>query len=162
MKGRPRKPRAIKIAEGNLGKRPMNKNEPQPRAIAGDEIEKFLATLTIPEIPDWRSAEATREWVEKVETAAHKQFLGMFGRTPGLLTEIDMPLLDMCAAHWALWRKAYEEAKGANSWHPATGEMRRQSGLLKSMFAEFGCGPATRARMTISNAASDPLGDLDD
>jgi len=43
------KPTAIKILEGNPGKRPLNLNEPKPLQIA-------------PECPDWLLAEAKKEW----------------------------------------------------------------------------------------------------
>jgi len=43
------KPTAIKILEGNPGKRPLNLNEPKPLQIA-------------PECPDWLLDEAKKEW----------------------------------------------------------------------------------------------------
>ena len=49
QRGRKPKPTAIKILEGNPGKRQLNKYEPSPDKLA-------------PECPDWLSEEAKAEW----------------------------------------------------------------------------------------------------
>ena len=49
MPGPPPKPTALKLLEGNPGKRPLNKNEPKPEVKA-------------PKCPKWLSPGAKKEW----------------------------------------------------------------------------------------------------
>ena len=66
-RGRPPKPTAIKELEGNPGKRPLNKNEPKPKAKA-------------PKCPPWLESDAKKEW-----RRLSKELEAM-----GLLTQVDM------------------------------------------------------------------------
>jgi phage terminase small subunit len=48
-RGRPPKPTALKVLEGNPGKRPLNQNEPKPEKKA-------------PNCPSWLLPDAKKEW----------------------------------------------------------------------------------------------------
>ena len=72
MAGRRPKPTKLKLLEGNPGKRPINKKEPQPKAI-------------IPDMPTWLKEfpVAVKEWKREAQI-----LLGM-----GILTEADAAAL---------------------------------------------------------------------
>ncbi len=83
MRGRKPQPNKIKILKGNPGKRPLNKNEPQP-------------DIVLSECPKWLKGEARAEW-KRITPVLYKV---------GLLTEADISALEKyCMAH-ARWRQA--------------------------------------------------------
>ena len=84
-RGRKPTPTAIKVLEGNPGKRPMNDQEPKP-------VKKA------PACPKWLDAEARKEWrrlAKKLEAL-------------GVLTDLDMGVFATYCNAYARWKEADE------------------------------------------------------
>lgn len=152
--GRPSKPTALKLIEGNKGKRGLNKQEPDP---------EYLEDLTA---PDYLSAAAKQVWDEVAPNL----------RKAMLLTTIDVQTLAMGCTAIAQYRtaarqlgdnlvkaKMVEPADGSGGPAVATGEHINPWLIVQSMsfkqamavFMQFGMSPAARARVSIN-----PQGDL--
>jgi P27 family predicted phage terminase small subunit len=84
MAGRPPKPTAVKIAEGNRGKRPLNKQEPDPEYL--DDLRP----------PEWLNTIARQIWAEIAP--------GL--RKAKLLTVISAVPLAMGCSAWADYMEA--------------------------------------------------------
>jgi P27 family predicted phage terminase small subunit len=153
MAGRPPKPTALKIVEGNRGKRATNKQEPDPT---------YLQDLTA---PSWMPPAARIVWDEVAPALAATK----------LLTEIDvMALSKLCVAE-AQYRYAVSQTGTADDLmseksdvtddgkEVVTGRYINPWTLIQSMtfkqqlvvMREFGMTPAARSRVQIQ-----PQGDL--
>jgi len=130
------KPTAIKILEGNPGKRKLNKNEPQP-------------TVKAPQCPDWLEPEAKAEWERR-----SKQLLVL-----GILTEVDeIAFAGYCQAY-ARWREAEEFISKHGSivktpsgyWQQVPQvAISNKSLLVVIRFCEqFGMTPSSRSRLAV-------------
>lgn len=84
-RGRKPKPTAVKVLEGNPGKRPLNMFEPTPDKVA-------------PECPDWLNEEAKAEWDRLVDKMVEL----------GTLTEMDMAAFAGYCQSYARWKEAEE------------------------------------------------------
>ena len=84
-RGRKPTPTAIKVLEGNPGKRPLYANEPRPKKKA-------------PRCPSWLEEEAKKEWKRLA-----KQMEQL-----GILTEIDMAAFAGYCQAYARWKEAEE------------------------------------------------------
>ena len=84
-RGRKPTPTAIKVLEGNPGKRPLNDREPQPAKKA-------------PSCPKWLETDAKREW----RRLSHKL------EQLGILTEADMSVFASYCQAYARWKAAEE------------------------------------------------------
>lgn len=84
-RGRKPKPTALKVLEGNPGKRPLNKNEPQPEKKA-------------PRCPSWLEPEAKKEWKRMAKTL----------ETIGVLTQVDKAAFAGYCQAYARWKEAEE------------------------------------------------------
>ena len=85
QRGRKPKPSAIRLLEGNAGKRPINLREPKPEKKA-------------PPCPKWLDPEAKKEWrrlSKKLEQL-------------GILTEADMSVFASYCQAYARWKAAEE------------------------------------------------------
>lgn len=136
--GRPQKPTALKLLEGNPGKRALPKNEPKPAS-------------SIPSCPSWLPTEAKAEWKRIVAEL----------RKVGLLTQLDRaPLAGYCLA-WSKLREAQRQIKCSGELvQSTTGGMtpscwvRIQDKALEQIRAfctEFGLSPAARTRIQVSD-----------
>ena len=85
QRGRKPKPTAVKVLEGNPGKRGLNAGEPKPEKKA-------------PRCPAWLEAEAKKEW---------KRMAKQMERL-GILTEIDMAAFAGYCQAYARWKEAEE------------------------------------------------------
>ena len=85
QRGRKPKPTAVKVLEGNPGKRSLNTNEPKP-------VKKA------PRCPAWLEDEAKKEWKRMA-----KQMEQL-----GILTEIDMAAFAGYCQAYARWKEAEE------------------------------------------------------
>ena len=85
QRGRKPKPTAIKVLEGNPGKRSLNTAEPKPEKKA-------------PRCPSWLEEEAKKEWKRM-----SKQLEQL-----GILTEIDMAAFAGYCQAYARWKEAEE------------------------------------------------------
>jgi P27 family predicted phage terminase small subunit len=130
------KPTALKRAEGNPGKRPLNKREPQPRATA-------------PRCPEHLDERARKEWKRLVPVL----------RRMRVLTEADgMSLANLCQT-WSTLVKAQEKLTEMGVLYKAPSGYVMQSPLLAvvnqcvdtitKLSREFGLTPAARSRIFV-------------
>ena len=138
----PKKPTALKIIEGNKGKRALNKQEPDP---------EYLNDLTA---PAWLDKESADVWNEIVPVL----------REAKLLTKADVPTLSAGCVAFAKYRLAsrrlgddlvVEGPKGGyyvNQWMVAQSMAFKQA---MGVFEKFGMSPAARTRIAVN-----PQGDL--
>ena len=132
--GRPRKPTALKKPQGNPGKRRLNKHEPK-------------LPLGIPEMPDGLSAIAQAEWKAIVPLLTNM----------GVLTPADGKALAAYCSCYALWMRAEQEIAqyGITEFGKVNPAVRVRSDALrqmKSFLIEFGLTPASRSKLSLSNA----------
>jgi len=145
------KPTALKILEGNPGKRPLNLNEPKPIQIA-------------PECPDWLPDEAKKEW-KRLAPALERL---------GLLTIIDeMAFAGLCVSY-ALWKSSVEFIKknGTTYRIPKTNKegkvisvyiaafpevviANNALNFIKAFATEFGLTPSSRGRIYLPGETID-------
>ena len=85
QRGRKPKPTAVKVLEGNPGKRSLNTGEPKPEKKA-------------PRCPAWLEDEAKKEWRRMAKQLEHL----------GILTEIDMAAFAGYCQAYARWKEAEE------------------------------------------------------
>ena len=85
QRGRKPKPTAVKMLEGNPGKRSLNTGEPKPEKKA-------------PRCPAWLEDEAKKEWKRMAKQLEHL----------GILTEIDMAAFAGYCQAYARWKEAEE------------------------------------------------------
>ena len=134
-KGRKPKPTAIKVLEGNPGKRPLNKFEPVPDKIA-------------PECPDWLTDEAKAEWDRLVDKMVNL----------GTLTEMDMAAFAGYCQSYARWKEAEEfmtqhgtivKTKSGYWQHvPQVSIAQTYLKIMNKIAEQFGLTPAARSRIT--------------
>lgn len=84
-RGRKPKPTALKVLEGNPGKRPLNTDEPKPKKKA-------------PKCPSWLEPEAKKEWRRMSKTL----------EKIGVLTQVDGAAFAGYCQAYARWREAEE------------------------------------------------------
>lgn len=152
MSGPAPKPTALKLIEGNRGKRKLNKQEPDPA---------YLIDLTP---PDWLKPAARAVWDEMAPMASRAK----------LLTEVDVQAFAMGCVALAEFRKASArvDSDGAikskkaldeegnvvdagehlNPWAGAQSMYFKQA---MTLFTQFGMTPAARTRIAVN-----PQGDL--
>ena len=141
---RPRKPSALKLVEGNAGKRAINSREPEPDLLNDLEPPKHLPEAV---------ANVWRELAPKLRRAK-------------VLTEMDTALLEMTCSALATYRLTVEKTAGGKvmqrndetgsvSLSPWT--MLQSMAFKQSMAAlqQWGATPAARSRVMI-----DPQSDL--
>ena len=148
QRGRKPKPTALKVLEGNPGKRPLNPFEPTPDA-------------KMPDCPEWLEEEAKAEWNRLAEP--------MFRL--GLLTELDMAAFASYCQAYARWQEAEQFisqhgsiVKTANGFWQQVPQVTishaNQKIMLKAA-AEFGLTPSTRSRIISGNFAQDQASEMD-
>ena len=143
VKGRKPKPLALKLLDGNPGKKPLNLDIPSPDP-------------GIPSCPSFLSGEAKREW-----RRISKEL-----EIVGLLTLVDRAALAGYCQTYARWRAAeeiiaqeglvyeYTNKNGSTNIveHPAVKIARESMMLLKAFCAEFGLTPSARSRINLPKA----------
>lgn len=144
MAGRPPKPSALKLVEGNRGKRAANPHEPEPLLLNDLEPPAHLPANV---------AAVWRELAPKLRRAM-------------VLTELDTPLLEMTCAAIAMHRTTLEKTDDGKLMmrNAETGSVSLSPWLLlqsmsfkQAMVAlkEWGATPAARTRVMV-----DPQADL--
>ena len=148
MAGRPPKPTAVKLAEGNPGKRPLNRREPTVAA-------------KMPSCPAWLGGEARREW-RRLAKELH---------AANLLASVDRAALAAYCQLWARWVAIEEELvatvpgkdgqpvpkykmvgstdKGYEFVNPLYGLALQTLKAMKQYMVEFGMTPSSRSRIRI-------------
>ena len=133
-RGRKPKPTAVKVLEGNPGKRPLNLYEPGPEKTA-------------PECPSWLNDEAKEEWDRLADKMVNL----------GTLTEMDMAAFAGYCQSYARWKEAEEfiEKHGtivktpSGYWQQVPQVSIAQTNLkvMLKFCSEFGLTPSFRSRM---------------
>ena len=149
MRGRKPKPTAIKILEGNPGKRQLNEHEPQPLKKA-------------PSCPKWLEAEAKREWRRLAKTL----------EAIGVLTEADMAAFAGYCQAYARWKEAEERItdrgiifrtpSGYPQQVPYVSIAQQYLKLMQQFAEQFGLTPAARSRIIAGNGENAPVDDMDE
>src|SRR5260370_21696242 len=138
MRGRKPKPTRLKILEGNPGRRPLNPNEPAPRAAN-------------PRCPAHLSDEAKAEW-KRISRELYAL---------GLLARIDRAALAAYCQSWARWVKAEDLLKqsgevlksqgtGAFYQNPYLCVANRAMEQMHRFLTEFGMTPSSRCRIHVT------------
>lgn len=132
----PKKPTALKVLEGNPGKRPLPKNEPKPAPI-------------MPECPSWFDAEAKNFWI-KYAPKLHAL---------GLLTEVDGPAFEAICQRYSVWVRCEKRLKskglvmttetGYQQQRPEVSIAKNALADVKTFLTEFGMTPASRSRIDL-------------
>ena len=141
-RGPPPKPTALKLLNGNAGKKPLNTREPQP-------------TIGTPHCPEWLSDEARKVWKRLVPQL----------RAMKVLTLIDADALAGYCHTYTRWRDVEEFLTKHGLVYPIRGDngavkcfqqfpqVAIARHLLLAMRAfqnDFGLSPAARARILIA------------
>ena len=145
-RGRKPKPTALKVLEGNPGKRPLN------------EYERVPPKGTI-ECPDWLEEEAKREW-ERLAPSLEAM---------GVLTTADLTAFAGYCQAYARWREAeefisqhgsiFQTPSGYVQQVPQVSIAQQNLKIMQSLCAEFGLTPATRARIIAGGGGNDGASD---
>ena len=148
QRGRKPKPTALKVLEGNPGKRPLNLYEPAPES-------------KLPECPAWLEEEAKAEW-ERLAVPMHNL---------GLLTELDIAAFAAYCQAYARWKEAVEFISQHGSivktkngfWQqvPQVTISHANQKIMLQAAAEFGLTPSARSRIIAGNAAQDQASEMD-
>ena len=148
-RGRKPKPTALKVLEGNPGKRPLNDREPVPPK----------ATL---KCPAWLLPDAKKEW-KRLAPALEAM---------GVLTMADLTAFAGYCQAYARWREAedfitqhgsiFKTPSGYVQQVPQVSIAQQNLKIMQSFCSEFGLTPATRARIIASigsedGASEDPM-----
>lgn len=149
-RGRKPKPTALKILEGNPGKKPLNENEPKPKKIA-------------PKCPSWLEPEAKKEWRRMAKTL----------ETIGVLTQVDAAAFAGYCQAYARWKEAeefltkhgtiFKTPSGYIQQVPQVSIAQTYLKVMKDFCSEFGLTPAARSRIqvnTVQNETEDPMEEL--
>ena len=140
-RGRKPKPTALKVLEGNPGKRPLNDREPVPPRAAL-------------KCPAWLLPGAKKEW-KRLAPALEAM---------GVLTMADLTAFEGYCQAYARWKEAeafitqhgsiFQTPSGYVQQVPQVSIAQQNLKIMQSFCSEFGLTPATRARI-IAGAGSE-------
>ena len=146
QRGRKPKPTAIKVLEGNPGKRELNQYEPKPKKKSA-------------KCPAWLEGEARKEW-----RRTGKQLEQL-----GILTEIDMAAFAGYCQAYARWREAevfitkhgtiVKTPSGYWQQVPQVSIAQTYLKIMNKFCEQFGLTPSARSRIIADKAvdADDPM-----
>jgi P27 family predicted phage terminase small subunit len=136
MRGRKPKPTALKLIEGNPGKRAINAQEPVPPA-------------SLPDCPPHLTTEARAEWERLAEIL----------NGIGLLTQVDRAAMAGYCQCWGRWVEAEQKLaetppilrtpSGYIQQSPWLSIANRQLELMARYMTELGLTPASRSRLVV-------------
>lgn len=139
--GRKPKPTAIKLLEGNPGKRKLNEREPKPET-------------GMPTCPDWLDKDAKTEWKRLAKTL-HQM---------GVLSTTDRAVFAKYCQGWALWKaaKLHLDEEGRviindkdvpvlNPWVNVEEKAVKQ---MSQAASEIGLTPSSRSRIVAAGEAN--------
>ena len=142
VRGRKPKPTAIKVLEGNPGKRPLNELEPIPPK----------ADLRC---PTWILPEAKKEWKRLAPSL----------QAMGVLTMADLTAFTGYCQAYARWKEAEEfitqhgsifrTPSGYVQQVPQVSIAQQNLKIMQSFCTEFGLTPACRARIVAAGGQND-------
>ena len=140
--GRKPKPTALKLLEGNAGKRALNEHEPKPRS-------------RLPRAPQHLSDEGKKEW----------RRAGSFLLQLGLVSDLDRAAFAAYCQAWGRWVEAEEALRnygvmlkspnGFPTQSPYLAVANRAMEQMRSLLSEFGMSPASRTRVAGLPAAAE-------
>jgi P27 family predicted phage terminase small subunit len=139
MNGPPPKPTALKILEGNPGRRPLNMREPKPARKA-------------PPMPPWLNDVAKKQWRKMVPILLRM----------GVLTEADGASLACWCSAYSILMDAHEKLRTAGILYVHNGYIqaspllqiiKTQTDVMNRIGAEFGLSPASRVRIEVDGPA---------
>lgn len=149
-RGRKPKPTALKVLEGNPGKRPLNLNEPKPEKRA-------------PKCPSWLEPVAKKEW----------RRMSKILEQIGVLTEVDSAAFAGYCQAYSRWKEAeefltkhgtiFKTTSGYIQQVPQVSIAQTYLKIMKDFCSEFGLTPSARTRIkagTSGGEATDPMEDL--
>jgi P27 family predicted phage terminase small subunit len=161
--GRKNKPTALKILQGNPGKRKLNKHEPQPSGVAT--------------CPSHLDAGAKAEWKRVAKEL----------KSIGLLTSVDRAAMGAYCCAYSRWAEAEKQIQkigtvirspksGFPIANPHVSISNTALDLMRKFCVEFGLTPASRTRLQVEPAgredpfaefmaeigANDPIDDISD
>lgn len=147
MRGRRPKPTAIKKAEGNPGKRPLNKSEPS----AGKKPSK----------PAFLGPYGSRMWDAMTKQLAAMNLLDAADKNSIMLWCLaydDMRTnRDFIGKHGSTFKVVDQQGNTVIREHPAARGARDAWKAMRGMLSEFGFTPAARARLGTSEEGDDEL-----
>lgn len=142
QRGRKPKPTAVKVLEGNPGKRELNTNEPKPKRTK------------LPKCPEWLETEAKAEWKRLAKNLFEL----------GLLTDLDVQVFASYCQAYARWREAEEFLTQHGSivktksgyWQqvPQVSIAHQNQKLMMQAASEFGLTPSARSRIIADNSVT--------
>jgi len=145
-RGRKPKPTALKLLDGNPGKRPLNDREPVPPK--GNV-----------KCPSWLMPEAKKEWRRLAPSL----------EAMGVLTMADLTAFAGYCQAFARWKEAEERLAVAGAIFktpsgyvqqvPQVSIAQQNLKIMQSFCTEFGLTPATRARIIAGGAEGAPSDD---
>lgn len=148
--GRPPKPTALKLLEGDRGKgrRPINLKEPKP-------------PKGIIKCPAWLLPDAKKEWRRLAPTL----------ETMGVLTVVDVQAFSGYCQAYARWKEAeefitqhgaiFKTPSGYVQQVPQVSIAQQNLKIMQSFCSEFGLTPSTRARIIAAGGMEDDAGSQD-
>lgn len=149
-RGRKPKPTALKVLEGNPGKRPLNLNEPKPEKKA-------------PKCPSWLEPEAKKEWRRMSKVL----------ETIGVLTDVDLAAFSGYCQAYSRWKEAeefltkhgtiFKTPSGYIQQVPQVSIAQTYLKIMKDFCSEFGLTPSARTRINIGsdkNNSEDPMEEI--
>lgn len=133
--GRRPKPRALRVLEGNPGKRPLPQHEPAPKVEA-------------PACPDHLDADAREEWARLAPRLLDLR----------VLSALDRAALAAYCASWSRWvwaesairklrSRTVTSRSGSTKLHPYFGLAAQAKRELREWAVELGITPTSRARI---------------
>ncbi len=134
-RGRPPKPTALKLIQGNPGKRKLDKNGPAPDALA-----------QVPDPPAWLGSIAASIWRQVAPWLVQAR----------IITDTDLHNLELFAMAYQRWREAEEDISkngivvmGAKQEikNPACTVANESARRISTFGAALGLDPAARARL---------------
>ncbi len=148
-RGPPPQPTRLKLLRGNLGKRPINRREPQPKVVA-------------PSCPRWLGPEAKKIWRRTIPALIQMR----------ILSRVDQDALAAYCQTYSRWMAAEEflqERGQVYALRDEKGRMLRMRQfpqvsiaanllqILRAYQQEFGMTPSSRTRVhEIPNLNTDP------
>ncbi|RXM74060.1 phage terminase small subunit P27 family [Clostridium tetani] len=149
-RGRKPKPTALKVLEGNPGKRPLNIDEPKPKKKA-------------PKCPSWLEPEAKKEWKRMSKTLEQI----------GVLTQVDGAAFAGYCQAYARWREVeefltkhgtiFKTPSGYIQQVPQVSIAQTYLKIMKDFCSEFGLTPSARTRIKAdieTGKTDDPMEDI--
>lgn len=145
--GPPPKPTALKLVQGNPGRRPLPENEPTP-------------VVAEPEWPDELAEDARAEW-----RRVAPQLLAL-----GMLSKLDRAALSAYCVAWARWLQAEQHIKvhgpivaaprtGVPMQNPFLSVANKAMDQFLRLAAEFGMTPSARSRVDTTAENEDKIAD---